>query len=911
MPVQRLQQTVDQFSAEDMQRKHAGQGQNLVRVGQAVSGIAETLAAIKKQKEEAKAQAILDGARTRKAELDLLLADKTVAEQEQIMASSKYKDAYEGYMTEAAALPGKLGEQLQANVASVQTKVKLGHLTNMANQMGRERKERVKETLSRYRSRIMTDPSATDSAAEDAGAAVQMFMQTPGQHKAFSDALERETVLGHLEAYTNAGPHQDHEEANKLLNDKRTGELLSAAEIRRFRGYTKPKEGADSASLTARNSIVSGAIDLSDFRYLRNAQGDPKLTAQHKRQLNMLNGHIRALAGKGEAPDVDNMAKLFIRNPADKADRDWNKRLDQVGKALGELYATNPRDYVAAVLGPEQEAAMGHGDAVSVALGSRVSSKDAAELSQNALEALRGGTFADWNAEIDTRYGDAAYMVKKEAINRFYHGKSGLKNKQQAAALRVSIDPQMRQMFPQDKLRRALETEAPFTPQSGYIPVTFQALANSVNRDQYEDAKTVLQMLGAVNGEGREATGKSEKTQASAIVSNYRDGMNEEARAIQDSVVDMTQSRGAMAPNVKAGLLEDDMPYRLTPEFAGSLDRIDLEDNAVAVKRMLNTENMKRYAPYLDEDTNTLLDQVPDAQVFLEPDSTSGGERFRIGIKVPTGRVLADGWLGFGGAMEERIHYMRTKNGQDLKVNTRDIYQKGTLMPKGMKPLPGPKSMAEKALQWLQGKAVQASAKVLAPDAPPQLTPEQLEQIAPVHNLNSQQKKNYETQFKPAIDKAIGNSKHLKYGKVPPMPKETLGKAMAVIAMIESNMGAGKTKDGKFVSTKGALGPFQLWGKTNTAGIDPHNMEQSAGRAVEIFTDAYRMAKKYKNPAATTLDYLVVAARIYNGGPSFATQDTLNRVVGNRQSQDTSKDQENNKYANKFLHFWGSKRRLR
>lgn len=933
MPVEGLQSTLDQFADSELQRKHAGQS-GLVNTGKAVQAIAGTLQQIKQQKDEARAQSLLDSARQRKAELDLLLADKTVAEQEEVMASSRYADAYQDIMDQSAAVPGKLGDQVRQQVSSIQTKVKLGHLTNMAKQMGTERKERVKETLKKYKGRLAADPSKIGAAALDARASVQMFMQTPAQRKSFDDAMKRETLLGHLDAYTNNGPHHDAEEAKKILDDSRSGKYLSAAEIRRYRGYIKPKEGSD-ASNTTRNNIISGAIDLKDFRYLRNAQGDPKLSEQHKKQLNTLNGHIRSLAAKGEAPTTENMQKLLIANPADKSDRDWNKQVHSVGKALGELYADNPRDYMKAVMGGEFEAAVGHGDAVSAQIGSRVTNEESAKITQEGLKALMEGNFAAWDKQMDGKYGDNAYLVKKEAINRFYHKKHDLKSRQEAAALRTLTDPQTRGLFSASKVQAALNVEKPHFIPSAFVPAAIEKLKHTMTPEKFNDVVTTMQALAAQETTKRDLGAQSGPDFKAQYAAAYDEEMESQALRVQASLIDLQEYK-TWWPDPKNGLLEEGRSIVMTPEFVGSHSRVELEANRKKVRRELNPTNVMRYNENFDKVTQDLLKNHEDAEMFIEPDPTSGGDRFLVGVKVPTGRTAAEGWVYDDPEM--RTQYINTADGQQYKVSLEDVYGKGQLFPETFGATKGPESLTDQALNWLKSKTIGAAASTISPDAgtpaaevvgdglepetpqevvTPQLTPQQVDEIAPVANLPAQQMKNYEAEFKPAISTAVNTPEHVIGAPAKALPKKTLEKAMAVIASIESKMGTGtRNQQGLFVSDAGALGPFQILPR-NAKGIDPHNMQQAAGRSVELFTRAYSAAKRHKHPKATELDYLVMAARIYNGGYSFNDSDTLDRIVRGVQSMDKTKNAkgeftfENNNYAANFLRLWGSSKMLR
>ena len=935
MPINRIQQSVDQFSALDLQVKHADKGQAMANAGKAVSQIAGTLHQIKQQKDQQRAQAILDSANSKKAELDLLLADKTAAEQEQIMASSRYKDAYEAALAEAQSVPGKMGEQLKAGIMKVQTNTKLKHLTGLANQIGKERKAKTKESLERLTSRIAVDPSRIAEANQEALAANEMFLTTPQQHENFKWARKRASVKGALEAYTNNGPHHDIDEAHKVLDDPRISNWLTPGEIRTYRKYAKPAAGTDK-STSARNNIISGAIDLKDFRYLRNSQEDRTLTPRHKKQLNQLNGHLRSLAARGVAPDADNLDKLFIKQPRDKSDRDWNASVHKVGKALGEAYAKNPRDYVSSVMGPEFEASLGHGDAVSAQLGSRVTTEQATKLTQDGLQALKTGKFNEWSSTVDAKYGDSAPMVKLEAINRFYHGKTDIKSKQQAAALRVSVDPVTRQLFPEDKLRLALEPENPYKSLSGYIPTRLEEMEDYLGRDKYQDVVTVMQMLGARHGSKLPIDKDTAVTQAAAREKNYNKGIDAEFQMVEKSLVDMRSSRTLLS-DLKNGLLENGEPVKLTPEFVGNTDRITLEKNRNDVRNELNAVNLKRYSAYLDEDTTQLLTDVPDAPVYLEPDPLSSGERFRIAIKVPTGRTYDAPW--FGELDETRVHYLTGKDGQEIKTNTRDIFLGGKLFNNDWKPAPGPKGLLERAKQYLEGKfnagfdtvrdmAIDArvpdseltgdAGPTVEPVEPPAqpLTPEEEDKIAPINNLKPKFNKPYKEIYSPAISEAITNPANITPGPAQKLDKKLLHKALSIVTMIESEMGTKRNKEGKIISRVGAVGPFQIMPGNNPEGIDLHDPKAAAGLMTKLFTQAYNAVKRHNVPGATELDYLTVAARIYNANYTFAGRDTLRRQVEGIQSDDKSmfkgkRTFENNKYAQKFLMYWGSPKKLR
>lgn len=915
MPADRLQQTLDTFSDASLQRE-AGKTSGLVGAGQAVQAVASTLKQIKVQKDETRAQGILDNARAKKAELDLLLADKSAQEQEELMASSRYRDAYQGFLDSSAAITGPLGENLRTQIGQIQTKTKLGHLTNLAKQIGTERKERVKDVLGRYKARVATDPSKKDSAALDAHASVQMFMRTPGQRNAFEKALNREKVLGHLDAFTNNGPHHDPEQAKKLLDNPDVGNYLSADEVRRYRKYITAPAGSDK-STTARNSIISGAIDLKDFRYLRNAQGDPNLSAPHKKQLDRLNGHIRSLASKNEVPTAENMNKLLITNPKDKGDRDWNKQVQAVGNALGELYAKNPRDYMSAVMGPEFEADLGHGDAVSAELGSRVTSAEAAKITLEGEQALMDGSFDAWNKETDVKYGDSATALKQEAVNRAYHGKTDFKSRATAAALRLELNPMTKQMFPQDLVQKALSQKG-LVPDTSYVPAYIERLDGAMPKEMFKDVVATAQLIAAYQTSQEDlgaTTGADYKLKRKQM---YDTKMDEQNQLLQSSTIDMQVDR-PWWPDWDNGLLEDDKPAVITPAVAGSLTRVQLIDNKNAVKEQLNVTNIARYGQNFDEATNELLEGNEGAPVFLEPDPTSSGDRFLVGVSVPTGRTAVEGW--FFDDAEMRTQHLRMSDGQLYKVSLKDVYGQGRLFPESLKSTPGPKGLAQKALEWFRSKGVEAAASVISPAPeqtepvdtsfiPDKLTPQQEEEIQPLQNLPAVQQQAYQTQFKQPIAN-VAASKFT--GAASEIPQAKREQVLTAIGVIETQLGTTayrRDAAGRHTSKAGAQGPFQLMpvvsgaSREFGAAIDPFNVEQAAGRAAQLFVKNFNRSKRLKVKGATTEDHIIQALRMYNG-IGYGTKETLMKIVQNKHSTGSA---ENNKYIDQYLRLIGSKR---
>ena len=937
--VRNIQQTIDAFESTDMQRKHQRQS-NLVPLGAATKAISGTLRKIKEQKDAARAQSVVDRAKKVKERLDLMLQGKTAEEQEEVMGSSTYQDAYQALVDEATAIGGAQSEAAQGVVGSIQQSTKLAHISGLMKTMGAERKEKVKDTLERFRATVAVNPDRAEAAAADARTSLMMVLQTESQRKEFTESLKQNAVLGQLEAYTNTGPSNDPHRAMELLDSPGISKFLTAKQMRTYRNYVKSQlKGVKDKSASTRNDIMGYAANTGDLHSMMRSLEDPNLNTKHKRQLKSMVqvAQAQTLGAKPITEDIVN--KLLIKNPKNKEDRDFNEKTRSVYKKLGDMYTANPIDAVLAVMGPEYEAILGVSDAVADTFGSRLSSNRAAQISSGALEALENGTAEEFHKSLTNQYKGLTNKVMLEAMNRQYYGRTDAQSRAEHAALTVTYNNTLKGIFKPGAVAKVLAN--PVKPiETSYVPLSVQRLKHTLTPEEYEAVEHMTKLNAAVLAAENVAEGEEQKTQEYNKQVNYNAAMTTTAGFMSKKVADLQRTK-SWWPAGATGLLKGGKPVILNPELISTLTLEEAMDNRDKVREQLTPTQLRRYKVNFDDFSNELLaNEATD--VYLKRDPRGDGTRFNVVLSSPTGITFDPGM--FDAEQTERQENLLTQaDGQVFQVSATEIYKHGVLLPDDWDREPEDftwfnalsaigKDVVGRARQKIAAEVFGVKQVMDGAIDPEQvqfarqasdnqvMQEEQLRNLetlptqkqnptATLYNLKTHHERKWQQDVRPAL---LANNSKWK-GAAAKIPQETKLNLMKAIAYIESNF------DPKATSEKKAEGIFQLHGD-NKKGIDTRNTMQAAGRAIEVMSDAYNLAKRVANitKGATEQDTIILAARIYNGGRSFAVDedgnlqtDTMERIMRGASSLTKGGKHENVTYANKLYKIFGFTKRLK
>ena len=642
--VKNIQATLDSFEATDMKRQHDKQSP-LVGIGAATQAIGTTLRKIKEQKDATRAQGVIDRARAVKDRLNLMLEGKTAEEQEEVMASAAYQDAYSALKNDALAIGGTLGGAAEGTINSLQQAAKLSHLSGLMRTMGAERKDKVKDALIRFRSNVAVDPDSGNALAGDVRASLMMFMQTDAQREELNESLKRNYALGALDAFTNKGPANSPQRALEMLDDKRIAKYLTAKQIRTYRNYVAAQlKTGGSKSATVRNDIMGYAANTGDLASMARSLEDPTLEAAEKKQIKTVLGVARGKVLAGQPLDAASVDKMLIKNPKSKADRDFNRNTRSVAKKLGEMYEANPMDAVMSVMGPEYEAVIGNGDAVTDHYGSRMTSERAAQITTDALSALEDGTADAFTKAMQDKYKGTTNSMLVEGINRHYYGKTDARSLNEKAALVVSYNSSIAGMFKPEQVANVLAQNPQKIP-TGYVPEKIQELKNTLSDDEYAAVVRTLQATSAAAIADAVRAGGDQQTQKYEETVLYNDEMDRQAGFMGNKTVDM-QRRKSFWPDPMNGLLRDGKSVVLPAELIGSMPREQAMENRNKVRADMTPANLRRYAVNFDKFTNELL-QDDSTQVYLKRDPQSDGLRFNVVMASPTGVTHDPGIFSF------------------------------------------------------------------------------------------------------------------------------------------------------------------------------------------------------------------------------------------------------------------------
>ena len=933
--VKNIQQTLDAFESTDLQRKNQRQS-SLVPIGAATKAIGSTLRQIKAQKDANRAQGIIDRAKAVKQRLDLMLQDKTAEEKEQVFASSNYLDAYQGLINEATALGGDIAGATQGAIGSIQQSTKLKHLSGLMTTMAAERKERVKESLTRFRARVATNPDQGQAAAADAKSSMMMLLQSDAQREEYRQALKKNFALGALEGFTNKGPNNSPRRALEMLDDPDIAKYLTDKQMRTYRNYISSQlKDSKNKAVATRNDILGYAANTGDFSSIMHSLKEPELDDKTRKQLKNVIQVAQAQTLRARPVDEDTVNKVLIKNPQSKDDRDYNEKTRAAFKKLGEMYTANPIDAVLSVMGPEYETELGYGDVVADVYGSRLSSNRAAEVATDALEALENGTHEAYAKNLQDKYRGVSNSVMLESINRHYYGKTGVKAQNERAALIVSYNSALKGMFKPEAVSKVLAAN-PKPATTAYIPQRIMELRHTLSDDEYAATVRMMQAQASLAAEEKQVTGSEQKGQKYSKETNYNDSINEVAGFMESKVVDL-QREVSWWPDPMNGLLKDGKSVKLPPDIIGSMTIDEARRNRDSVRQQLTVANLKRFAVNFDESTNNLLNDAA-TQIYLKRDPRSDGMRFNVVMSSPTGVAYDPGLTSFE-KRERQENLLTQADGQVFQVSAAEIYKHGSLMPSEWEREPEDVTLWDMATTAAGGvyndakrrifeqlfnikepeQAAAASFDVRAADRQ-RLSEEAIKNLhtlptqkqnpaATLYNLKTHHERAWQQEVRPAL---LANDSKWK-GAAAKIPLETRLNLMKAIAYIESNF------DPKATSEKKAEGIFQLHG-VNKRGIDTRNTKQAAGRAIEVMSDAYNLAKRVadKTRGATEQDTIILAARIYNGGRSFAVDekgrlqtDTMKRIMRGASSITKGGKHENVTYANKLYKLFGFTKRLK